>query len=314
MPSFHHVRFFSPAVTYLWAAVAAVAIATPARVLTAQCVSDLRSELVGLTAISDSIMKRVGSADTIPRATAEATLRDIGLFAAKAGLSGTAATCVMLGQSAFQQAALASLPTGQNALKRAEIQRAASEGVAAVLASRYAASDRVSLVFGIAMTALLDASDAAEWKIISRTDSSATPVEKRYIANESNSRQFPSAATGVLVRLWDPGPRNNFWRRVTPHGVFGSVQISNAGDTGPVNGAALGISWKLVADTHFLVGYSISRRKSLRDDLSKGHTNDSLIPLPPGETSDSILGTNTANGIMWALVLPVSLRSALGGK
>jgi hypothetical protein len=95
--------------------------------------------------------------------------------------------------------------------------------------------------------------------------------------------------------------------------VFGSVQISNAGDAGPVNGAALGISWKLVADTHLLLGYSISRRKSLRD-LLKGYTNDSLIPLPPGETNDSILGTNTTNGIMWALVLPVSLRSALGGK
>jgi hypothetical protein len=290
-----------------------------ARQSSGQCVSDLRSELTGLTAISDSIIKRLGTNST-PRTSAESTFRDMGLFAAKAGLAGTSAACVMFGQPIFQQAALASLPTGSSALTREQVQRATSEGVAAVLASRYTSSDRVSLVFGIAMTVLTDPSDAAEWKIISRTDNSGqTPVEKRYIANESNSRQFPSAATGVLVRLWDPGPRrpkftSNLWRRITPHGVFGSIQISNAGDAGPVNGAALGISWKLVADTHVLLGYSISRRKSLRDDLRKGYGDDALIPLPAGETNDSILGTNTANGIMWALVLPISLRSALDGK
>jgi hypothetical protein len=288
----------------------------------AQCVSDLRGEVRGLTAISDSLVKSFGGAKAT-RDSAKVVLQNSEIFGAKALAAGPAAQCILERQTTYLRAAVATLP---DTVSPDQFRQAVTNGVAAVLSERYTSSDRISLIFGIGMTTVFDKTDTEEWKIISRPGTPVPggptpPPEQRFLANTSDSKQFPTATTGVLVTFWDPGPARapygkhwlrNASRRLAPSGVFGSIQISDAGDTGPVNGVSLGLSWKIVASSQFLIGYSITRFKTLRDDLRTGIDPDKLVPLPPGETEQTILGTETTNGLMFALALPISLKSALG--
>jgi hypothetical protein len=305
-------------VSIVGAALISVTASVP---VAAQCTSDLRKELGAIAAIADSMLRKPFAdkgANSVKRPDAEAVIRDASLFGAKASLAGPAASCFVSRQPQFQQAALNALPSDTSkALTRDELRQAIAEGMTAVLAERYQPTDRISLVLGIAITVGIDQRALEEWKVVNHIDTvvvngTKQVQERRFIANDSRSRSFPSATTGVLVRVHDP--TDGFWPRLVPNGVFGAVQISGAGGTGPVNGASLGVSWKLIPAAQLLIGYSTTRHRTLRHDLREGYKKNTLIPLPPGETQESILGTSSTNGIIFSLALPVSLASSLGLK
>lgn len=302
----------------LW--ILALLMTVSPRLARGQCVSDLRRELAAAAAISDSLVRLMYPEKTasVKRTDAEGALRNAQLFGAKAAIAGPSSICLLARRPQFEQAAIAALASDTTkAVSREELRNAIADGFTSVLGERYQATDRVSLVLGIAMTYGLDRKALESWKVVSHIDTvvvngARTAREQRFIANDSRSRTFPSATTGVLVRVRDSD--GGLLRKVTPNGVFGSVQISGAGGTGPVNGASLGLSWKFIPAAHLLVGYSVTRNRTLRHDLRDSYPDKvkTLIPLPPGETEQTILGTSSTNGIMVSLALPVGLASSLG--
>jgi hypothetical protein len=285
----------------------------PAR-LAAQCNGDLRNEITGLLAISDSMIANLRRNDGgIPRDSASAIIGNAEIFGGKASRAGPSAGCLIERQTVFAQTALSLLPPGET-VSSDTVRYAIAQAGAALLGERYHASDRIGLVFGIGINRVFDKQDTETFKIVSRRDSVGT--DERYVVEESDSRQFPSAVTGLLVRFRErPDLTSRNWEQaLVPTAAFASVQFSNLGATGPVNGASLGLGWQLTGSTHVLFGYSIYRVKALREDLRAewGERSDGRLRLPDGETEESILGVEGANAFTFSLAIPVSLRAAFG--
>jgi hypothetical protein len=316
-----------------------------------QCAGDIRSEVLALEAVGDSLIqvgfpKQAANGPANPADTPRSRLRDAlakdGVYLSSLGNAGTAAGCIFdhraLYRSTFE-AAIGDTST----LSEDDVKRAGRLAASAVLATRYSATDRVGVLFGFGMTALRK-SDSRRFKVVALSEpppagapegTAATTVN--YIVEESRSSLLPLALTGIAVRFRE---RDGAVRRAVtdrleptrssadasnlswwidhalPTTVFGSVQLgAGTGDTGPVNGTALGLGWRVVGDVTLLFGYSVNRVKTVRRDILAAYlaAEGNKLELPAGESEATVSGTESASGWMFALGVPVSLQSVFGG-
>src|SRR5262249_21150202 len=103
---------------------------------------------------------------------------------------------------------------------------------------------------------------------------------------------------------------------VFPTSVFASAQLGFSNVDGASGGVAIGVAWKLIGDTHLLLGYNSVRLGSLRDDLRRqwDQQPSGRLDLAPGEDATSIRGSEVANGLVLMLGVPMSLKSVFGGS
>lgn len=340
---------------------ALILLAGVSRTLEAQCVGDVRDELTGLSTISDSVFAGAFKTVAPPTATAGGTpvaapgavktildtvttmerikraLAEEAPFVVGFTRAGTAAPCLFDKKDIFRAAVRGALPEADTTHVHAtQVKKALRAGEAAVFATRYSPTDRIAVLFGLGMS-LIQPSDAQRFKVITRRGIGSDTSSKQFIVQQSNSRSFPVATTGLAVRFRDrlppePRPRvrrpktlrtaasaavSNFawlYERAKPTTVFGSVQFGG-GDEGAVSGTALGLGWRVVGDVHLLAGFSITRLSTLRKDLLTQFKADTtgVIPLPPGESEGSILGVQSEQALLVAFAVPLSLRGVFSG-
>jgi hypothetical protein len=264
-------------------------------------------------------------------------LDDGTIFLSHLQQAGAAMPCLLERRELYRMTVRNALPTDEATLTKERVRSALRQGSAAVLSTRYSPSDRVGVLFGFGFS-VLGKDDATRYKVISRTEGeSDTPVTKQYIVKESESQSIPVATTGIAVRFrdrdsnrrWrfrgsgtDPGEvigNNVVWLvdHLIPTTVFGSVQFGDNDVEGIVNGTALGLGWRVVGDVNILVGLSISRTPTLRGDLEtafRASPIEGILPLPAGETEETIVGTQSEQGFLFALAMPVSLKPVFGGR
>jgi hypothetical protein len=334
------------------------------RHLEAQCVGDVRDELTGLSTISDSVFAGAfrivappappaagpapapAAPGAIPKATVDSVttmqrlkkaLAEEAPFIVGLTRAGTAAPCLIDRKEIFRAAVRGALPESDTAkVDAAQAKKALRAGEAAVFATRYSPTDRIAVLFGLGMS-LIQANDAQRFKVINRRGQGADTSSKQFIVQESGSRSFPVATTGLAVRFRDrlpaaPRPRperaktlgnvsgflatNIAWlyERAKPTTVFGSVQFGG-GEEGAVSGTALGLGWRVVGDVHILAGFSITRLSTLRKDMLRQFKSDTtgVIPLPPGESEESVMGTQSEQALLIAFAVPLSLRGVFSG-
>ena len=306
----------------LFAAIAGIAW-TPGAA--AQCSSNLSLELTALYGVVEGIVdaSTPEGASSPTKAAATAAVNDLGVFAEGSASGGPLpAACLVSRYDLFQATALAGIARlTDEGLTESQLRVSLFSAAGATLQERYTSTDRFQWIFGLGFAGTLEGEDIHKFKIISRgggTDAAGVSVpDTSYIVQESNSAAVPTALTGLLVRLRDRQPELGRARakHLLPTAVFGTAQLA-ASDIGPVSGVALGFGWHLVGGAHLLVGYSLSRTNSLRDDLRAEWDEQEDIgrlPLPTGETEESIKGTETANLFIVALGVPLSFGSGLGG-
>ena len=289
--------------------------ATPGTVL-AQCPNDLRTEVMALDAVVDSVLaKAKGKATNSSEQDTESAvafyrratqaLQTPEVYIAAVASTGAAAPCLIERREVFRATATNLLLRDSAKLSEQELERALRLAAAAVLSTRYAPTDRVGVLFGIGFGGVLNIDEPELVKVVQRDTGDA---RRSFIVRESPNRAGPVALTGIGIRFRDAA---DGWDRFIPAAAFASIQFGVGDD--PVRGAALGIGWPLVGDSQILLGFNLSRIQALREDLvAEFRDSRGRMEFPIGESAESILGTRTSAALLIALGVPVSLKAAFG--
>jgi hypothetical protein len=277
-------------------------------------------------------------------------LSDDGLYGQHTAKAGGAQPCLQekkeLFRSAAREALLSKLggKTGDLAIAKAkDVEEALRTGAFSALATRYSPSDRFGVFFGFGSSYVPKKSVATRFKVVSQsemvttpasasTPASTTTLTKQYAVVASDSRSRPVGTTGLAMRFRDrrsdlggdcarKGAHDQIsdclafaMDRVWPTTVFGSIQFG--GGEGFVSGTTLGLGWKVVGDVNLLVGLGVTEIPTLRRELRAQFeaNKEGRLLVPAGESSESIMGTQTERSWMFALGIPLALRNALSGR
>jgi hypothetical protein len=300
----------------------------------AQCVGNLGDEIGALQHFADSVYrvtfakKDAGSAPEPSWDKFTNALKDDAAFIKTLADAGAAGQCLLPLREAFRSTAAAALTRAipKKALAVGDsgtVRSALLSATGTVLATRYSPTDRFSAVFGFGMA--VAQGYAPQFKVISRRGIGADTATHLYIVQESNSRAQPIGMTGLAIRFRDrqsscgsarePKKACPFWvvDHLWPTSVFGAVQLG--GGEGTVSGTTLGAGWQLVADVNVLVGYGITRVAALRRDVRRAFDAEpsGILLMPAGETSESIMGTESQRSFTVTLSIPLALKNLFGG-
>jgi hypothetical protein len=283
-----------------------------------QCAAEMRLEVLALQTVVDSVTARARTSPPGPAAADSATARirfyqraraaiqDDGIYYAAIGSTAAAAPCLAERRATFRSTAISLLPADSTSLSEKALRDVLHSSVAAVLSTRYSATDRVGVLFGIGFSFIFNRDEPEIVKVIERDTGQA---RRSYVVRKETNRAGPVAVTGIGVRFRDVQPGLG---RLLPAAAFGSVQFGIGED--PVRGAALGLGWPLAGDAQIIFGLSLSRIDALRDDLVADFRKaGARLELPVGENLESIVGARTASTLLLGLAVPVALRSAFGG-
>ncbi len=289
---------------------------------TAQCSTSKSEELAALGLVADSLTAKLFKGNKKPgREQIVKSLDDQRLYLLQASLIGTAVACLQPHQQLFESAAIGALAEKESYSPR-DVRLALAEASTTVL-EQIQSRDRIRLMFGLGFNAVFNKEDTQTFKLVSRQDTMGQT--QQFIALESDSGFFPGVSTGVVINLRERADLRSTRRGflggmlrslnvLAPTSFYGSIQFTGEGNTGPINGATLGVGWRLVRDALLLVGISTTRFKTLRADLRMQWEDAEKKPilLPAGESGESMLGIEGADAISITLAIPISFQGILG--